>query len=62
MAKQQVAKNEPQKVPYVTPRILTLKVDLSLASAPSSKWLPVQASPKPQAEVRQACSDDLQKM
>ena len=61
MAKPQ-AKSEPQKVPYVTPQILTLKVDLSLASAPSSKWLPVQAPQKPQAEIRQGCSDDLQKM
>jgi hypothetical protein len=26
-------KNEPQKAPYVTPRILTLKVDLSFASS-----------------------------
>ena len=33
MAKQQVAKSEPQKAPYVTPKILTLKVDLSFASS-----------------------------
>jgi hypothetical protein len=33
MAKQQPTKIEPQKAPYVTPRILTLKVDLSFASS-----------------------------
>jgi hypothetical protein len=33
MAKQQRAKIEPQKSSYVTPRILTLKVNLSFASA-----------------------------
>ena len=33
MAKQQLAKIEPQKAPYVTPRILTLKVNLSFASS-----------------------------
>jgi hypothetical protein len=33
MAKQQLTKSEPQKAPYVPPRILTLKVDLSFASS-----------------------------
>ena len=33
MAKQQIAKIEPQKAPYVAPRILTLKVNLSFASS-----------------------------
>ena len=33
MAKQQVAKSEPQRASYVTPRILTLKVNLSFASS-----------------------------
>jgi hypothetical protein len=32
MAKPQ-AQSEPQKAPYVTPKILTLKVDLSFASS-----------------------------
>jgi hypothetical protein len=32
MAKPQVAKSEPQKAPYVTPRILTFKVDTKLVS------------------------------
>ena len=36
MAKQQLAKIEPQKAPYVTPRILTLKVSLSFASSADS--------------------------
>ena len=31
MAKQQLAKIQPQKAPYETPRILTLKVNLSFA-------------------------------
>ena len=33
MDKQQIAKIQPQKAPYVTPKIRTLKVDLSLASS-----------------------------
>ena len=33
MAKPQVSKSEPQKAPYVTPKILTLKVELSFASS-----------------------------
>ena len=33
MAKEQIAKIEPQKAPYETPRILTLKVNLSFASS-----------------------------
>ena len=33
MAEEQIAKSEPQKAPYVKPRILTLKVDLSFASS-----------------------------
>jgi hypothetical protein len=33
MAKQQLAKIEPQKAPYEAPRILTLKVNLSFASS-----------------------------
>jgi hypothetical protein len=33
MAKQQIAKIEPEKAPYVAPRILTLKVNLSFASS-----------------------------
>ena len=33
MGKQQIAKIQPEKAPYVTPRILTLKVSLSYASS-----------------------------
>jgi hypothetical protein len=33
MAKEQLAKIQPQKAPYETPRILTLKVNLSFASS-----------------------------
>ena len=33
MAEEKTTKSEPQKAPYVTPRILTLKVDLSFASS-----------------------------
>jgi hypothetical protein len=33
MDKPHASKSEPQKAPYVTPRILTLKVDLSFASS-----------------------------
>jgi hypothetical protein len=33
MDKQQIAKIQSQKAPYVTPRILTLKVNLSFASS-----------------------------
>ena len=36
MAKQQIAKTQPQKAPYVTPRIRTLKVSLSFASSAST--------------------------
>ena len=33
MAKEQLAKIQPQKAPYETPRVLTLKVNLSFASS-----------------------------
>ena len=33
MVKSQASKSESQKAPYVTPKILTLKVDLSFASS-----------------------------
>jgi hypothetical protein len=33
MVRPQASKSEPQKAPYVTPKILTLKVDLSFASS-----------------------------
>ena len=33
MAKEQTANGEPERAPYVKPRILTLKVDLSFASS-----------------------------
>jgi len=33
MAKEQTANGEPERAPYVTPKILTLKVDLSFASS-----------------------------
>jgi hypothetical protein len=33
MDKKQIAKIQPQKAPYVTPRIRTLKVSLSFASS-----------------------------
>jgi hypothetical protein len=33
MDKNQIAKIQPQKAPYVTPRILTLRVSLSFASS-----------------------------
>jgi hypothetical protein len=33
MEKQQITKIQPEKAPYVTPRILTLKVNLSFASS-----------------------------
>ena len=36
MAKQQIAKTQPQKAPYVTPKIRTLKVSLSFASSAST--------------------------
>ena len=36
MAKQQIAKTQPQKAPYVTPEIRTLKVSLSFASSAST--------------------------
>ena len=50
----QISKSEPQKAPYVTPKILTLKVDLSFAAAPSSKWFPVSTEtemPESQAKA-----------
>ena len=33
MAEEKTTKSEPQKTPYVKPKILTLKVDLSFASS-----------------------------
>jgi len=33
MAEDKITKSESQKAPYVTPKILTLKVDLSFASS-----------------------------
>ena len=36
MDKQQIAKIQAQKAPYVTPKIRTLKVDLSFASSAST--------------------------
>jgi len=36
MAKQQIAKSQPQKAPYVIPKIRTLKVSLSFASSAST--------------------------
>jgi hypothetical protein len=33
MVEEKITKSEPQKAPYVTPKILTLKVDLSFASS-----------------------------
>jgi hypothetical protein len=52
MAKPQVSKSEPQKAPYVTPRIITLKVDLSFATAPSSKWQPVPITETVQSQAK----------
>jgi hypothetical protein len=36
MDKQEIAKIQPQKAPYVTPKIRTLKVSLSFASSAST--------------------------
>jgi hypothetical protein len=46
MAKPQ-AQSEPQKAPYETPKILTLKVDLSFASSATDVEDLIQMPPKP---------------
>jgi hypothetical protein len=52
MAKEQIAKSEPQKAPCVKPKILRTKVDLSFAGLPKNLRL----------KVRLGCSHDLQKL
>jgi hypothetical protein len=51
MAEEKTTKSESQKAPYVTPKILTLKVDLSFASSATNFEDLVDLLDRPQPPV-----------
>ena len=52
MAEEKTTKTEPQKAPYVTPKIITLEVDLSFASSATNLEDIIYLRDRPQLAVR----------